>query len=436
MRTITLNPKQQRAVDILTRLEAGALDVSTAAEMLGVSSRQVRRLRVRFREKGFGAVIHGNSGHIPANRTDPALVDRIVALAGPDGKYHDLNVCHLCDLLDEMEQITIGRSTLDRLLRQAGLRQVGKPSRPVHRRKRMRRPAEGMLLQIDGSPFDWLEGRGPKAVLIGAIDDATGKVLFLVFRPTEDQIGYLLLLRTVATSYGLPTSIYHDRHTILRSPKQPTLEEELAGQTPMSQIQRVMAELGIESIPAYSPQAKGRIERLWGTLQDRLTKELRLAGITSLEEANAFLPGFIERYNARFAKPPRDPNSAWVELPAEFDLAYYFAIRETRKVRSDHCISFSGRLLQLLPDPKGPSLVDKSVTVHVVPEGDIYLYHGKQPIPYRPVPTPQAGPPKPPRQVARQPKPVDPKAAARRRAWLFAGTGQSQLDRKEVVGVP
>ena len=436
MRTITLNPKQQRAVDILTRLEAGALEVSTAAEMLGVSSRQIRRLRVRFREDGFGAVIHGNSGHIPANRTDPALVDRILALAGPDGKYHDLNVCHLCDLLDELEQITIGRSTLDRLLKQAGLRQVGKPSRPVHRRKRMRRPAEGMLLQIDGSPFDWLEGRGPKAVLIGAIDDATGKVLFLVFRPTEDQIGYLLLLRTVATSYGLPMSIYHDRHTILRSPKQPTLEEELAGQTPMSQIQRVMAELGIESIPAYSPQAKGRIERLWGTLQDRLTKELRLAGITSLEEANAFLPDFIERYNARFAKAPRDPNSAWVELPAQFDLAYYFAVRETRKVRSDHCISFSGRLLQLLPDPKGPSLVDKSVTVHVVPEGDIYLYHGKQPIPYQPVPAPQTAPPKPLRQVARQPKPVDSKAAARRRAWLFASTGQSQLDRKEVVGVP
>lgn len=436
MRTVTLNPKQQRAVDILTRLEAQTLGISDAATLLGVSSRQVRRLRKRFREEGFGVVIHGNSGRSPANRTDPALLDRISALAGPDGKYHDLNVCHLHERLYEDEQIKIGRSTLDRLLKQSGLRQKGKLPLQVPRRRRVRRPAEGMLLQVDGSPFDWLEGRGPKASLIGAIDDATGKVLFLHFRPTEDQVGYLLLLRTVAQQYGLPMAIYHDRHTILRSPKQPTLEEELAGKTPMSQIQRVMAELGIESIPAYSPQAKGRIERLWGTLQDRLTKELRLASIISLEEANAFLPGFIERYNARFAKAPQDPLVAWVPLPTDLDQNYYFAVRESRKVRCDHCISFSGRTLQLLPDPKERGLVGESVTVHTVPEGDIYLYHGKRPIPYRHVPIPQAVPPKLPRKVTRPPKPVDPKAVARRRAWLFAGTRETQLDRKEALGVP
>ena len=204
----------------------------------------------------------------------------------------------------------------------------------------------------------------------------------------------------------------------------------------MSQIQRILAELGIESIPAYSPQAKGRVERLWGTLQDRLTKEMRLAGITSLEEANAFLFGFIERYNACFARAPQDLNSAWVMLPADLDINYYFAIRESRQVRSDHCISFSGRILQLLPDPKGRGLVDESVTVHTVPEGDIHLYHGRQPIPYRPLPIPEAAPPKPPPKAVRQPKPSDPKAAARRRAWLFAGRGQPQLDRKEALGVP
>lgn len=401
------------------------MDVSMAAELLGVSCRQVRRLRAQFREKGFEAVIHGNTGRIPPNRTDQALVEGINALAGPSGKYHDLNVCHLHELLDQSEQISLGRSTLDRLLKQQGLRQKAKSSPPVHRRRRQRRPAEGMLLQADGSPFDWLEGRGSKAALIGAIDDATGKVIYLLFRPTEDQIGYLLLLRSIGQTYGLPMSIYHDRHTILRSPKQPTLEEELAGQTPMSQIQRVMAELGIESIPAYSPQAKGRIERLWGTLQDRLTKELRLSGITCLDEANAFLPDFIGRYNARFAKDPQDPNSAWVPLPVDLDIDYYFAIRQSRKVRSDHCISWSGQLLQLLPDPKGPSLVDKTVTVHVVPEGDIYLYYGKGPVPYRLVSVPEAvlqkvADPPSPGPVASGDKQVDPKAAARRRAWLFA----------------
>ena len=420
MRTVTLNQKQQREVEILTRLKARALDVGTAAELLGVSPRQVRRLRARFRREGFQAVLHGNVGRVPANCTDPALVEQILALAGQGGKYQDLNVCHLQDLLDQPEQINIGRSTLDRLLKEAGLRHKARRSAPVHRRRRLRRPAEGMLLQTDGSPFDWLEGRGPKADLIGAIDDATGNIVYLIFRPSEDQIGYLLLLRTVAQSYGIPMSIYHDRHTILRSPKQPTLEEELAGQLPMSQIQRVMAELGIESIPAYSPQAKGRIERLWRTLQDRLTKELRIAGITTLEEANAFLPGFIDRFNLRFAKAPQDPNSAWVPLPPELDLNYYFALRETRKVRADHCISWLGRVLQLLPGKKDPSLVGKSVTVHIVPEGDIYLYYDRHPVAYRPVLASDPVPVKPMPKPMRQPRLANPKAKARQRAWLFA----------------
>jgi transposase len=257
MRTVTLNPKQQRHVEILTRLEAGGLDVRTAAELLGVSDRQVRRQRVRFRRDGMAAVIHGNCGRQPVNRTDPAVVAQIVALAGPGGRYHDLNICHLQELLAREEQIMIGRSTLDRLLKQAGVRQRAKPGPPVHRRRRLRRAAEGMLVQMDGSPFAWLEERGPKGTLLGAIDDATGKVLFLLLRPSEDQVGYLLLLRSIAQRYGLPMSIYHDRHTILRSPKRATLEEQLAGQTPMSQIQRIMAELGIESIPRLLAAGQG-----------------------------------------------------------------------------------------------------------------------------------------------------------------------------------
>ncbi len=414
-----MNPKQQRTVEILTRLETGAVDAGTAAAVLGVSPRQVRRLRARFRQQGMAAVIHGNRGRSPANRSAPAERERILTLAGPGGKYQDLNVCHLQELLAQEEHIAIGRSTLDRLLKAAGVRHKAKSAPPAHRRRRLRRAAEGMLLQVDGSPFAWLEGRGPQAALLGAIDDATGKILFLLFRPTEDQIGYLWLLRTVAQRYGLPMSIYHDRHTILRSPKQPTLDEQLAGQPPMSQLQRVMAELGIESIPAYSPQAKGRIERLWGTLQDRLTKELRLAASTTLEDANAFLPGFIERYNARFAKEPQDPHSAWVPLPTDLDIHYYFAIRETRKVRADHCISFAGQLLQLEPGPQDPSLVHQTVSVHILPEGDIHLYHGKRPIPHRPLAAPQAVPPPPQGDALAPPKPVERKSTARQRAWLF-----------------
>lgn len=394
MRTITLNGKQQRKVEIMARLAAGAVTVGEAASLLGVSERQVRRQRERYAREGMASVVHGNGGRAPANRVAAEVRERIVALAGPQGKYHDLNVSHLQELLAQVEQIVIGRSTLDRLLKRAGVRQKSRRIAVTHRRRRQRRPAEGMLLQIDGSPFAWLEERGPKAVLLGAVDDATGKVLFLHFRPSEDQAGYLMLLRSIAQEHGLPMSIYHDRHTILRSPKEPTIEEQLAGQTPMSQVQRVMAELGIESIPAYSPQAKGRIERLWGTLQGRLTKELRLHNLTTLAEANAFLPEFMGRYNARFAKEPQDANSAWVPLPPTLDMAYYFAARTMRKVRADHCISFGGQLLQLLLDKRDPSLTNQVVTVHVTPEGEIHLYHGKRPISHRPLPPP-ATPSKP-----------------------------------------
>jgi hypothetical protein len=367
----------------------------------------------------MAVVVHGNCGRAPTNRTAPEVAARILALAGPEGKYHDLNVCHMQELLAQVEQIVIGRSTLDRLLRDAGLRQPATAAPVVHRRRRVRRAAEGMLLQIDGSPFDWLEERGPKASLIGAIDDATGQVLFLLFRPTEDQVGYMRLLRSIAHEYGLPMSIYHDRHTILRSPKQPTLDDELAGQLPMSQVQRTMAELGIESITAHSPQAKGRIERLWATLQDRLTKELRLAGVTTLEAASTFLPAFIARYNARFAKPPRDPEPAWVPLPADFDDAYYFAVRETRKVRADHCIRFAGQWLQLVPEPAQPSLVDQAVTVHVVPEGDRYVYYGRQRLTYRPLATAPAARPAPAKEPAWSKLPPAANAKAKQRAWLY-----------------
>jgi hypothetical protein len=419
MRTITLNPEQQRKAEILTRLEAEALDVVTAAELLGVSTRHVRRLRARFRQEGMAVVVHGHCSRPPTNRTAPEVAVRILALAGPEGQYHDLNVCHMQELLAHVEQIDIGRSTLDRLLRTAGLRQPAAAAPVVHRRRRVRRVAEGMLLQIDGSPFAWLEGRGPKASLLGAIDDATGRVLFLLFRPTEDQVGYILLLRTIAHEYGVPMSIYHDRHTILRSPKQPTLDDELAGQPPRSQVQRMMAELGIESIAAHSPQAKGRIERLWGTLQDRLTKELRLAGVTTWADANAFLPAFIARYNARFARPARDPESAWVPLPADFDSAYYFAVRETRKVRADHCIRFASQWLQLLPEPTQPSLVGQTVTVHVVPEGDIYVYYGRHRLSYRPLWAAPPARPVPAKEPAWSNLPPEPNAKAKQRGWLY-----------------
>lgn len=230
------------------------------------------------------------------------------------------------------------------------------------------------MLQIDGSPHDWLEGRAPQMSLVGAIDDATSKIIHAGFRPTEDQAGYLVMLREIARRYGLPRLIYHDRHTILRSPKETTLADELAGRHPQSQVQRVMEELGIKSIPALSPQAKGRIERLWRTLQDRLRKELRLAGVSSLAQANEFLPPFIEAHNARFGHAPAEEPGAWVAVPDGLDVEYRFSTREARKVRRDHTIAYRGETLQIVVARDRPSLSAKWVGVHVTPEGGIFLY--------------------------------------------------------------
>jgi transposase len=402
METITLSSKQQKRAKVLSSLCDGGISSDNAAELMGLSKRQTRRLKARFKKEQFQAVVHGNQGRSPLNRTKEDVIEKIVRLCGEGGKYHDFNACHLQELLRENEEITIGRSTLDRLLKKLGLRK-GRRVRQAIRKRRERKEAEGMMLQIDGSPHDWLEGRAPKMSLMGAVDDATGKIIYARFHESEGQAGYLLLLRETVRQYGIPMSIYHDRHTILVSPKEPTIQDQLAGKKPMSQVQRVMEELGIEAIRARSAQGKGRVERLWGTLQDRLRKEMRLAGISTLEEANAFLPGFIERYNDRFAVAPACEPAVWVPLDEQADLVYLFSAREQRTVRRDHTVQWQGQLLQVLcgrtakgqtsgaHSPGGAagtgirrgSMAGEVVHVHTTPEAEVYLYSGKKRLEYR-----------------------------------------------------
>lgn len=411
-----MSPKQQRRVDILTRLSADRITREQAAELLGVSYRHVGRLLADFESDGIASVLHGNAGRTPTNKTDAGVSESVLSMSREGGKYHGFNTCHLTDLLRDEESIVIGRSTLDRVLRENHLIRSGR-RRTEKRKRRERSSAEGSMLQIDGSPHDWLEGRAERMCLVGAVDDATGRIVYAQFRPTEDLIGYLLMLRTIVETHGLPVSLYHDKHTILRSPKEATIEDELAGREPQSQFQRVMDELGIESITAHSPQAKGRVERAWGVLQDRLVKEMRLSGIGSLDDANQFLPGFIARYNARFAVEPADKQSAWMQIGRGTDMAYYFCIREARTVRSDYTIAWMGSTLQILPSHRDRSLVGKRVNVHAVPEGDLYVYEGRRRLEYRMLKA------RPQKAASPDPKPIaapSTERAARRRGWLHA----------------
>jgi hypothetical protein len=242
-------------------------------------------------------------------------------------------------------------------------------------------PAEGMLLQIDGSPYRWLGPQGPKWSLLSGVDDATGAPEAAVFRPEEDAAGYILMLREVVATKGIPAAVYRDRHSIFqRTARDPwTLEEELAGQTFPTQFGRLLAELGITSIPASSPQAKGRVERPWRTHQDRLVAELRLAGVTTLEQANAFLPGYLARYRARFAVPPTSPESAYVPVRPDAGLDRLFCFKYTRTVAPDNTIRFEGRVLQIPPGPDRLSYARAVVEVHERLDHSIAVYYrGRQ----------------------------------------------------------
>jgi Integrase core domain. len=290
---VTLNKKEQSRLIVLNGVEVGKVTVREASEVLGLSLRHVKRILAAYRKEGAAALAHGNRGRKPHNALDDGSKRKVLELAR--STYAGCNTQHFTELLAEREGIAASRSSVRLILLRDGIRSPRKRRPPKHRSRRERYPQRGMLLQIDGSDHDWLEGRGPRLTLVGAIDDADGEVPYALFRDEEDAQGYTILLRQIVAEHGIPQALYHDRHGIFkRSSKEPeTIEEQLEGKKKPTQFGRVMEELGIISIPARSPQAKGRIERLWGTFQDRLVSELRIAGASNKEETNRVLWDFL-----------------------------------------------------------------------------------------------------------------------------------------------
>src|SRR6266508_2724781 len=304
--------ERKRAL-VLGRVVAGRLTIPEAALLLGLSERSVWRLKSRFvaAELDPAALAHGNAGRLAAHRLDPALAERVVAFTR-DG-YAGINDTHLSELLAEREGICLSRSSVRRILRGAGITSTRRRRAPTYRSRRERRSAAGMLVQLDASRHRWFGGDGPYASPHGAIDDATGEVLAAVFREEEDAAGYFTLLGQILAARGVPLAAYSDRHGVFwRSARErESIEEELLGRRQPTQLGRAFAECETQLILANSPQAKGRVERLFGTFQDRLVSELRLAGITDLASANVFLGDYLARHNARFAVAPADGEPAW-----------------------------------------------------------------------------------------------------------------------------
>lgn len=361
-----------------------------AAQSLGISLRHVRRLLARLREEGRRALVHGNRGRPSRQRVASATRQQIVALAR--GKYAGLNTTHLTEQLRAVEGLTISRVTVHRLLRAAGVARPRRRRPPRHRSRRPRKAQAGLLVLWDGSPHAWLGDRGPACCLVAALDDATGQLLpGAAFVPTEDTVSYLRLLRAFVGTCGIPLALYMDRHGIFqRHDAAWTVAEELRGRQDPTQVGRALAALGIEALYALSPQAKGRIERCWGTLQDRLVAELRLACITTVAAANAFLPGFTTHFNARFGRPAADSVPAWRPVPRGLDLDRICSLYTEATVLNDNTVRTQGLVLQIPPGPGGRGYAKARVEVRQCLDGSWRIYHRDRLIA---TPAPPSGPP-------------------------------------------
>lgn len=372
---VTLSQREQKRAAVLIEVDKGVMTGKQAAEVMGISVRHAKRLLAAYRKEGIAAMAHGNRGRKPPNALGEEIREKVLELAGT--KYTGFNHQHFTEKLVENEGIALSRSSVRNILLKAGIRSPRKRRAPKHRSRRERYPKAGMLLQTDGSPHDWLEGRGPKLCLIGAIDDATGKVPYAHFQEHENSQGYFRMLQEITRKHGIPLALYHDRHSIFEVTTDvlPSLEEQLEGKILMTQLGRLMDELGITSISAHSPQAKGRIERLWGTFQDRLTSELRLSGARTIEEANQRLSHFLSEYNRKFGIDAREAGSAYRELPAGFKPDEVFCFKYQRVAGADNVVSFYGQRMQILPSEERVSYARCKVEVHYRLDDSLAVYY-------------------------------------------------------------
>jgi len=370
---MTLTMKELKRVEVVQKTVSQEITVMEAAELLGISERQAYRLKGSFKLKGVKGLIHGNRGKVSPRRLDHEISEKIVKLA--KGEYEGYNDSFFTERLGEEEGIRISREKVRQILRKQGIGPKRKRRRPKHRTRRERKPQSGMMLQTDGSRHDWLQGRGEYLTLIGAIDDATNEVPYALFAPYETTEGYMRMLIEIAQEKGLPLSLYADRHSIFQVERHtPTLAEQLNGKPNKTQLGRALDELGITLIPANSPQAKGRIERLWGTFQDRLVSELKRFNAKTIDEANAVLLKFLPDYNRKFTVEPFDKKSAWRKIDG-IDLNKYFCMKYSRVVGNDNTLSFMNRKIQILSTKTRYSFAKAKVDVHHLIDERIRVFY-------------------------------------------------------------
>jgi transposase len=382
MGTITMSQKEARRPGLIQAALHGKITNQEGARALGLSIRQFQRLKLRYRAHGLEGLQHGNRGRQSSRRLALEIRKRVITLLRTT--YQGFNDHHFTEKLREVEGIAISRELVRRLRREGNIAPARR-RRPVkHRIRRLREARRGARVILDGSEFAWFGG-SERLNLLGAIDDATGEILALHFRPAEDLHGYTELLRRMAIAHGLPVELYGDRLGVfVRNDRHWSLAEQLSGTRRLTQFGEILAELAIGYIPAGSPQAKGRIERLWSTLQDRLTSELRLRRIITMTQAEPFLPEFIALFNKRFARPPRESTSAWRHPPRFFDRA--LACRYERTVARDNTVTIPGRWAQIPPGPGRRSFHRCRVQLRELLDGRLLVFYQGRLIAHEPPP--------------------------------------------------
>jgi transposase len=371
---IALNQKELSRARVLALVTEGHLSVRKAAECMGLSRRQTRRLLRRYEAAGAAGLAHGNRGQAASNRVAARTRERILALVRE--KYQGFNDTHLCETLATAEKIVIGRETLRSLLRSEGIGPKRKRRRPRHRRRREPRPCRGMMVQWDGSVHPWVGQEGRRWTLMAAVDDADGKAESAHFTESETSAAYFRLLRGVLDRSGAPSSIYQDRHGALRrNDGFWSLEEQLAGEQTPTQVGQALRDLGIRPIFARSPQGKGRIERFFGVAQDRLVAELQCRGITTLAAANRYLQEqWLPAYNRRFGRAPRQPESVYRRVGG-LDLRRILSFRYSRVVSKDHTVRLGDLEISIPPGPRRRSYAKARVDVRQHLDGSWSVYY-------------------------------------------------------------
>ena len=375
---LRVSQKELHRMHVVRLIVEGRETIGRGAKLLGISTRQMKRLRRKMKQRGVQGVLHGNRGKAAWNKTVSEKIEQVLVLAR--SRYQGLNDTHLTEKLKEKEKIVVSRATVRTILRQAGIAAVRKRGVKRHYKRRERKAQEGALLLWDGSPHHWFGDHQGQYNLTAVIDDATGALLQGVFTLEEDAQSYLICLRQILLEKGIPLALYMDRHGIFRrNDDHWSVAEQLAGEQTPTQVGQTLGELGIEAIFALSPQAKGRVERLFNTLQDRLVQELRLAGIGTPDEATSFVNGaFKADFNARFAKPARQSEAAWRPLPKGLDVDRICSFRYQSTVGNDNAVRLGRMILDIPPGPCHRGYAKARVEVRQLLDGRWRVYLNDQ----------------------------------------------------------